>query len=148
MHKGFNPQSVWRPRGRGFSMGLVQSAGHTVYLTGQVAWDANESIVGQGDPREQTRQCFRNIEAVLQTVGGTLTDLVSVTAYFVHVDHLPEIQAVRRDVLVGDNPPVSTSVRVAGLGHPDFLVELTPIAVIPSERFRTPPASPTPETSR
>lgn len=37
-----------------------------------------------------------------------------------------------------DRAPVSTSVMVAGLGHPDFLVELTPIAVVSKEHFRPP----------
>ena len=53
---------VWSPRGRGFSMGVVQPEGKVIHFTGQVAWDENEQIVGEGDVAEQTRQCFRNIE--------------------------------------------------------------------------------------
>ena len=98
MAEGFNSRGTWGPRGRGFNMGTVQHDGHVIHLTGQVAWDENEAIVGKGDIEAQTRQCFRNILAVLGVVGGT----------------------------------------VAGLGHEDFLVELTPVAVIPSERFISP----------
>ena len=136
MANGFNPPGVWGPRGRGFNMGVVQHDGHVVHFTGQVAWDEHERIVGKGDIEAQTRQCFRNIAAVLAAVGGTLEDIVSITTYFTDRAQLPAIQKVRSEFLKGATAPVSTSVMVAGLGHADFLVELTPVAVIPAERFR------------
>ncbi len=138
MAQGFDPDGIWGPRGRGFSMGVVQPAGHVIHFTGQVAWDAQEQIVGKDDVGIQTRQCFRNIETVLKAVGGRMEDVVSITTYFVDRAHLPLIQKVRSEFLTGDALPASTSVMVAGLGHEDFLVELTPIAVIPPERFVAP----------
>lgn len=136
MATGINPEGVWAPRGRGFSMGVVQPQGQIIHFTGQVGWDEGENIVGKGDVREQTRQAFRNIERVLAAVGGTLEDLVSVTTYFLDLDDLPGIQEVRAQVLGNENAPASTSVMVAGLGHVDFLVELTPVAVVPAHRFK------------
>lgn len=138
MKTSFNPPGVWSPRGRGFSMGVVQPAGRVVHFTGQVAWDVDENIVGKGDVGAQTRQCLRNIEAVLAAVGGTLEDIVSVTTYYTARDQLPGIQQVRTEFFPADTAPASTSVMVAGLGHPDFLVELAPVAVIPEGRFRDP----------
>ena len=70
MANGFYPTGTWRPSGRGFSMGVVQHEGRVIHFTGQVAWDANENIVGKGDVRLQTRQCFKNIQAVLEAVRG------------------------------------------------------------------------------
>jgi 2-iminobutanoate/2-iminopropanoate deaminase len=119
-------------------MGTVQHDGHVVHLTGQVAWDENETIVGKGDIEVQTRQCFRNILIVLKAVGGQFEDIVSMTTYFTDRAQLPAIQRVRSEFLRQETAPVSTSIMVAGLGHEDFLVELTPIAVIPSERFIDP----------
>lgn len=139
MANGFNPSGTWSPRGRGFSMGVVQHEGRVIHLTGQVAWDVNEEIVGKGDAALQTRQCFRNIEAVLDAIGGRLDDIVSITTYFTDRAQLPVIQEVRNEFLRATAAPVSTSIMVAGLGHEDFLVELTPIAVIPHERFVDPP---------
>ena len=69
-------------------------------------------------------------------VGGGLADIVQLTTYYTAQAQLPAIQAVRaRRVPHG---PASTSVMVAGLGDPGFLVELTPVAVIPLQRFRRP----------
>ena len=129
---------VWSARGRGFSMGVVQPQGKVIHFTGQVAWDETEQIVGKGDIAEQTRQCFRNIEKVLTTVGGRLDDLVAVTTYYTDQSQLPLIQQVRNEFLDADNAPTSTSIMVAGLGHEDFLVELAPIAVVPDNRFVEP----------
>ena len=138
MATGFNPQGVWSPRGRGFNMGVVQHEGHVIHFTGQVAWDENERIVGLGDVEIQARQCFENVRILLEEVGGTFEDIVSITTYFTDRAQLPAIQKIRTEFLDADTAPVSTSVMVAGLGHEDFLVEITPVAVIPEARFVPP----------
>lgn len=138
MPDGFETADVWRARGRGFQMAAIQPEGHVIHLTGQVAWDAKENIVGKGDIEEQTRQCFRNIDELLGEIGGNLLDVVAITTYYTDRSQLATIQKVRTEFLSADIAPASTSVMVAGLGHPDFLVELTPIAVVPPNRFRAP----------
>lgn len=119
-------------------MVAVQPEGRVVHLTGQVAWDEDEKIVGKDDVEAQTRQCFRNIQVALAAVGGGLEDIVAVTTYFTDRSQLPEIQKVRAELFGDRDAPASTSVMVAGLGHEDFLVEFTPVAVIPESRFIEP----------
>jgi 2-iminobutanoate/2-iminopropanoate deaminase len=136
MTKGFETSNVWKARGRGFQMGTLQPEGVTVYLTGQVAWNSDEEIVGLGDVEAQTRQCFENIKCLLAEVGGDLSDIVAITTYFTDRTQLPKIQRIRNEFLKSDAAPASTSVMVAGLGHEDLLVELTPIAVVPHDRFK------------
>jgi len=121
-------------------MAVVQHSGRIIHFTGQVAWDEYENLIGKGDVGLQTRQCFNNIIAILRSVGGALEDIVSITTYFTDRRQLPIIQDVRNEFLDPETAPASTSVMVAGLGHPDFLVELTPVAVIPEERFVDPPS--------
>ncbi len=140
MAEGFNPDYLWKPRDRGFNMGIVQPEGRILHFTGQVAWDENERLVGKGDVEVQTRQCFQNILTLLQSVGGVMEDIVSITTYYTNPSQLPEIQHVRKEFFCRETAPVSTSVMVAGLGHTDFLVELTPVAVVPYDRFSPPVA--------
>ena len=132
---GFESLEVWQARGRGFQMGVVQPQGVTIRLTGQVAWNENENIIGIGDVELQTRQCFENIRRLLEVVGGRLEDLVEITTYFTDRSQLSAIQKVRSEILDSHTAPVSISVMVAGLGHEDFLVELTPVVVVPNNRF-------------
>jgi 2-iminobutanoate/2-iminopropanoate deaminase len=138
MPVGFEVEEVWKAKNRGFQMGTVQQDGIVIHLTGQVAWSADEVIVGKGDIERQTKQIFENIARLLAKVGGELSDIVSITTYFTDRAQLPIIQMVRTQYLKAGREPVSTSVMVAGLGHEDFLIELTPIAVIPEERFIPP----------
>ena len=138
MPMGFDVDNVWGARGRGFQMAAIQPEGVTIHLTGQVAWDHDENIVGHGDVEAQARKCLQNIEALLAAVGGRLSDVVSITIYFTDRSQLPAIQKVRTEFLPANTAPVSTSIMVAGLGHQDFLVEMTPIAVVPKARFRPP----------
>jgi len=79
---------------------------------------------------------------LLAEIGGELDDIVSITTYFTDRAQLPEIQKVRGEYLTSATPPANTSVMVAGLGHKDFLVELTPVAVVPEGRFRMPVIEP------
>ena len=138
MAQSFELNGVWRPRDRGFSMAAIQPEGHVIHFTGQVAWNEAEQIVGKGDVSAQTRQCFENIIALLGVVGGRAEDIVSITTYFTDRSQLPLIQAVRSEFLRNETAPVSTSVMVAGLGHEDFLMELTPVAIVPDDRFVAP----------
>ena len=141
MAVGFNTADSWQAAGRGFSMGIVAGPGVPVFLTGQVAWNAAEEVVGSRDVAEQARQCFRNIEALLGEVGGGLRDLVDTTTYLLDARDLPKVQAVRTELSL-DPAPASTSIIVAALGHSDFLVEIKAVAVVPHERYRDPPSRP------
>ncbi len=116
-------------------MGVIAPHGRLVHLTGQVAWDADEKIVGAGDVTVQSRQCFLNIQALLASIGGTMEDIVEITTWYTAANQLPSIQKVRSEFLIAEKEPASTSIMVAGLGHPDFLVEMTPVAVIPENRL-------------
>lgn len=116
----------------------MQHQGQIIHFTGQVAWDEDERVIDRGDVEAQTTQCFKNILVMLKSVGGTIENLVAITTYFTERTQLPAIQKVRTEFLNDETAPVSTSVMVAGLGHEDFLVELTPVAVIPCERFISP----------
>ena len=138
MPAGFEVASVWRARGRGFQMAVLQPDGVTIHLTGQVAWDRDENIVGRGDIEVQTRQCFENMRRLLEEAGGRLDHVVSLTTYFTDRLHLTAIQKIRSEFFTKGQEPASTSVGVAALGDEDFLVELAAVAVIPQERFRQP----------
>lgn len=137
-HLRFNPPGLWKQNGRAFNHGVVAAPGRTVYLTGQVAWDENSAVVGRGDCTAQTEKSLDNVEAVLAAVGGTLADIVSLTIFYLDPDDLPAIQAVRAARLPTATAPASILIQVPGLVHPDLLVELVPIAVIPDTRYRAP----------
>ena len=115
------------PTPRFFCHGV--KAGDTVYVSGQVAADAEGNVVGKGDMAAQTRQAIANVEAVLATAGATLADVVKMTMYVTDMARAPEARKVR-DEYFSKHPPASTGLEVSALAHPDLLIELDCIAVV------------------
>jgi len=133
-----NPSGTWPTGGYPMNHAVVEPAGRRVHLTGQVAWDAEGKLIGAGDAGAQTHAALDNIERILSELGGRLDDTVSLTTYFTRETDKQAISAARATRLRPEFGPVATGVRVAGLWAPELLVELTAIAVIPENRFRTP----------
>ena len=138
MGLGYNPAGLWTAKGGTFCQGVVQHPGQVVHVTGQVAWDAQDRLIGAGDTAAQMEQCIQNIKTVLAEIGGTLDDVVALTIYFLDQSQRPAIQAVRERHFFGGRRPAGTLVMVAGLVEPDLLIELVPTAVVPHERYRAP----------
>jgi len=132
-----NPADVWKPGTFPMNHAVVEPAGRRVHLTGQVAWDADGNVVGTGDPEHQTNVALENIARILRDLGGEMSDIVSLTTYFVRHEDRDAINRARSRVFRKETGPVATAVRVAGLWDPDLLVELTAIAVIPEDRIHT-----------
>ncbi len=103
--------------------------GRLVYISGQVAWDANGDIMGKGDIRTQARQVFQNLRAVLQAAGGDLKDLMKITTYITKIEDFPAVAEARSQAFPGELP-ASTLIVVNSLFHPDFLIEVEGVAAI------------------
>jgi len=134
--EAFNPPTVWQPFGA-FSMAAVEGDGRIVHLKGQVALDRVGRIVGKRDMRTQTRQVLENIQDVLTAIGGRMEDVLSLTHYVTDIHAFAGIGDVRREFF-REPYPVTTTVQVAALYHPDLVVEVTAIAEIPRELFHRP----------
>jgi len=100
-----------------------------VFIAGQVPWDEAGQSIAVGDPDEQIRQVFRNLDTAVQAVGGTLKDLVKINVYLTDSSFFPAFRKVRREFL--DPPfPTSTGVVVTALGYPEWMVEIDAVAAI------------------
>lgn len=131
-----NPPALFPSRQYGFSQIVKVSAGKTVYLSGQVAWDASQHIVGKDDLEVQTNQALKNVRTAIQTAGGTLADVVSLRIYIVQHKMVQNhfISQALKDFFPGDSPPAATWIGVHSLANEDFLIEIEAIAVIDMEQ--------------
>ncbi len=125
------PKQIINPTPGGTPPSISQGirVGDTVYVSGQVAFGADGQIVGVGDAEAQAEQCFKNLEAVLEAAGASLGDVVRLTNYFTSADYFPAYRDVKQRLFPKD-PPASTSVVVAALLHPDFMMEVEAVAVV------------------
>jgi 2-iminobutanoate/2-iminopropanoate deaminase len=102
-----------------------------LFISGQVASDADGDLIGGSDAARQTEAVFERLRAVLRQCGADLGDLVSVTIFLADMRDLAAVSEVRNR-LVGEPPPASTLVEVSKLAEPGRLVEINGIAVISS----------------
>ena len=110
----------------------VSGAARTIYVGGQDAVDASGAIVGKGDLGAQTEQVLANVQTALAAAGAGLEHVVKWGVYIVAGQSLQAGFAAFQRAWGGrPNPPTVTGLFVAGLAHPDFLVEIDAVAVIP-----------------
>jgi 2-iminobutanoate/2-iminopropanoate deaminase len=132
----FDPDSVWKPFGA-FSQAVVQGTGKIVHLKGQVSLDKEGAIVGEGDTDAQVERALENIKTVLSEFGGRMEDIYSLTHHVTNIEEFMKTGHIRTRYFKPPYP-VTTTVEVARLYHPDLLVEITGSAEIPLDRYVEP----------
>jgi 2-iminobutanoate/2-iminopropanoate deaminase len=100
-------------------------SGDLVFVSGQVASDPDTGAMCVGSIEDQVTQVLRNIEAIVQTVGGDRRNIVRCGVFLAD---LGDFAAMNRAFgnFFGDSLPARTTVQ-AGLGR--VCVEIDAIAV-------------------
>ncbi len=97
-----------------YSHAAAPSGHHALYLSGQTPIDPATGLLIDGDVGVQTRQVFANLEAVLQSAGGSLADVVKINVYLTSMTDFVAMNEAYAQVL--QEPfPARTTVAVAGL---------------------------------
>ena len=101
----------------GFSQVVTATEGKIVFISGQVALDANNEVVGKGDLRAQVVQTFENLKGALAAVGATFDDVLKTNTYIVNYtpDMIGVVREVRSRYLPQEKPPASTLIGVQAL---------------------------------
>ena len=132
--KFINPESLpnWE---QSFSQVITVSPvgpAKTVYISGQVAVDKNQNLIGDGDLAAQAMQAFQNLETALAAGGATTADVVRLNIYV--KDYKPENAAPVSEALRRYFPqqqlPTSTWLGVQALAKEDFLIEVDAVAIV------------------
>lgn len=85
-----------------------------VFLAGQTPIDPASGTLVDGDAGMQTRQCFRNLFAVLAAAGSTPADVQKVNVYLVDMGDFAAMNAAYVEQFEAPYP-ARTTVAVAGL---------------------------------
>jgi 2-iminobutanoate/2-iminopropanoate deaminase len=121
-----------RPSGHFSQATMIEARGRLVFISGLTARRADGTIAGVGDIEAQTRQVCENLKAAAEAAGGTIDDICRVDVYIRNMEHFDIIHKVRREYF---KPPLpaSTMVEVVKMTSPDYLIEISAIAVIPDD---------------
>ena len=74
--EAINPDDMYNAVQFGFSHAVAHTGSRTIECAGQVAWDKDCNLVGEGDLAAQAAQAFRNLGKVLAHAGATPADVI------------------------------------------------------------------------
>ena len=121
---------IGKPSGHISQANAIEARGRLVFISGMTSKRAAGSIAGVGDIGAQTRQMCENVKAAVEAAGGTMDDICRVDVYIRNMEQFDTIHKVRREYF-REPLPASTMVEVVKMTHPDYLIEINAIAVIP-----------------
>lgn len=118
-------------RPRGYSNGY--RVGNVLFVAGQIAWDAEQALVGAGDFGRQFDQALANVRAVLDAAAVPIDRVGRVTVYVTdkraYLAALPAVGVAWR-AHFGRHYPAMALVQVADLLEEGAMVEIEATAVI------------------
>jgi enamine deaminase RidA (YjgF/YER057c/UK114 family) len=127
----FNTRATYPEQQLDNDLAQAVIAGKTVYLRGQVAQDLETSAsVGVGDPVAQAEQVMDNVGLLLDECGASMDSVVSCHVYLTDITYREPVYRVLGRRMKGVHP-VFTGLVVKALARPEWLVEVTVIAVLP-----------------
>jgi enamine deaminase RidA (YjgF/YER057c/UK114 family) len=127
----FNTADTYPEQRLGNDLAQAVVAAGTIYLRGQVAQDLDtRANVAVGDPAGQAQQVMDNVELLLSECGAALEHVVSCHVYLTDIRHREPVYRVLGERMAGVHP-VFTGLVVQALARPEWLVEVTVIAVRP-----------------
>jgi len=109
---------------------VVPPGATTIYVGGQNSVDEAGALVGGDDVAAQSTRAVANAITALAAAGATVDDVVQWTVMFVDGVDLAAAYGAVASTLASDEPPLVLSARVAGLGVPGVLVEVSAIAAV------------------
>ena len=101
-------------------------AGQLLFLSGQIPLDPATGNLVEGDVEAQTRQVFKNIEAILKAGGTSFAGVVAATVYLADMNDFAKVNGIY-ETYFSSPAPARATVQVARLPK-DCRVEIQVIA--------------------
>jgi 2-iminobutanoate/2-iminopropanoate deaminase len=103
-------------------------AGDFIFIAGQVGIDPDTGEIPI-EFSKQMRIIFENIRKILESEGGSFSNIVKTTAFLLDASYHEEYDLIYRSYFQQGFP--SRSTVQSGLMHPKFKIEIEAIAYIP-----------------
>jgi 2-iminobutanoate/2-iminopropanoate deaminase len=102
--------------------------GQFIYTSGQIPLDPESGEIVGTEIQEQTRRVIKNLEAVLESAGSSLSQVIKTTVFLTTMSNFQEMNSVYASYF-GEIAPARSTVAVAELPR-KALVEIECVALI------------------
>ncbi len=103
--------------------------GNTIEVTGTVAVDENNQLVGGISAYEQTKFILSKIEKILEKAGASLKDVVRTRMFVTDISRWEEYGRAHGEYFK-DIKPCTSMIEVKGLIEEDYLIEIEATAIL------------------
>ncbi|WP_315818987.1 RidA family protein [Paraflavitalea speifideaquila] len=103
--------------------------GNTIEVTGTVAVDENNQLVGKGDAYKQAHFVIGKIEKVLQQAGASLKDVVRTRMFVTDISRWEEYGKAHGEYF-STIKPCTSMIEIKGLIEPEYLIEIEATAIL------------------
>jgi 2-iminobutanoate/2-iminopropanoate deaminase len=96
-----------------YSQGM--KVGDLLFCSGQIALDPHSGELVKEDIEGQARRCLRNLEAVCEAAGASLSNAVRCTVYLADMGDFARVNEAYAEFFEGADPPARVAIAAAGL---------------------------------
>lgn len=104
-----------------------------IEITGTVAVDENNTLVGINDAYLQTKYIIQKIEKILQSAGASLKDVIRTRMFVTDISKWQEYGRAHGEFF-SEIKPCTTMVEVAKLIAQEYLIEIEATAIIDEQK--------------
>jgi enamine deaminase RidA (YjgF/YER057c/UK114 family) len=122
----FSTGAKWEAQ---FGYSRAVKIGNYIEVSGTVALDENNLVIGENDAYLQTKYILQKIETILIQAGATLKNVVRTRMYVINIKESEKIGRAHGEVFA-EIRPCTTMLEVKALIAPQFLVEIEATAIM------------------
>jgi 2-iminobutanoate/2-iminopropanoate deaminase len=119
-----------RQRERAYSPAVKTTGGTTIYLAGDTGYQDEKGETYPGNFDGQVRVAFERMRKTLDSAGGKLDDIVTMTVFITDMANGTRFTQLRKVFFKEGRYPASALIGIKELARPEMMIEIQAIAVI------------------
>jgi 2-iminobutanoate/2-iminopropanoate deaminase len=122
--------SVYQTLNLGFSQAITSNG--IVYTSGIVGWDTHYKLTGNGNFEDQSKQCFKNLENILEATNSSMVEVIHIRIYVTEMTE--ENKLIITNILKLYYPtvykPATTLLCIKSLARDNLKIEIESVSNI------------------
>ena len=119
-----------RQRERAYSPAVKSAGGTTIYLAGHTGYQDERGETYPGDFDGQARVAFERMRKTLESAGGKLENVVTMTVFVTDMANGTRLTQLRKEFFQEGRYPASALIGIKELARPEMMIEIQAIAVV------------------